>query len=119
MTPAEFKTAHECLGLSTEFIANRVGVTVGRIWAYEHPSRTADVPEKAAQVMLDLLNDFDAAADRLEAEYREEGEEILRHSDLAKFHAAVPELQGWPALSQGLLLAEVQRRTRLPIAFVS
>lgn len=117
MTPAEFKTSHECLGLSTEFIASKVGVTVGRIWAYEHPSRTADVPDRAAEAMRDLLNDFECAAERLASDYREQGEVIQRKVNLQEFYADVPELDGWPALSQGMLLAEVQRRTQLPIVF--
>lgn len=111
MTPAEFKTAHESLGLSTAFIAERCGVVVGRIWAYEHPERTAPVPEHAAAVMRDLLVDFDASAEQLHGiVVSGEYEVIPRHVNLSAFETMLPAMTGWGTLSQGLLLAEVQRR---------
>jgi transcriptional regulator with XRE-family HTH domain len=120
VNPAEFKTAHESLGLSTAFIAERCGVVVGRIWAYERPDRAADVPEHAAEVMRDLLNDFHASADRLEQVVKASPEgSIPRHVKLAEFEEMLPALTGWGTLSQGLLLAEVQRRLQTSIEYVA
>lgn len=119
MTPAEFKTSHECLGVSTEFIARAVGVSVGRIWAYEHPDRTADVPEHAASVMLELLTDFEASAVRMVEEIVRAGEGFVpRHVDLSAFEELVPAMRGWGQLAQGHLIAEVQRRLQVPVEYV-
>lgn len=120
MTPAEFKTAHESLGLSTAFIAERCGVVVGRIWAYEHPERKTDVPDHAAEVMRGLLVDFDASADTLEEAVRVTAEGFIpRHVKLSEFEEMLPAMTGWGTLSQGLLLAEVQRRLRTSIEYVA
>lgn len=120
MTPAELKTAHEGLGLSTEYIARRIGVTVGRVWAYEHPSRTAAIPDHAAEVMRDLLNDREAAVATITEHLRGEHAEVIqRHASLAAFYAEHPDLNGWGGLAHGLILAEVQRRLQLPIEYVA
>lgn len=120
MTPAEFKTAHEALGLSAEFLSDRLGIHVNRIWAYEHHERRAPVPDHAAEAMRDLLNDFECAVERIASESEgPEVESLPRYVKLERFHAAVPELAGWPLLSQSLLLAEVQRRLpSLPVEYV-
>ena len=116
MTPADYKTAHEALGLTTAFLAERTGVVVGRIWAYEHHDRTRMVPPPASKVMRELMACWDAAADRLAREARP-GEFIPRQTTPEAFYAAVPELDGWPMEAQGPLLAEVQRRVQLPIEY--
>lgn len=119
MTPAEFKTAHESLGLSTAFIAERCGVVVGRIWAYENPARKTDVPDHAADVMRDLLNDFEVSADTLEEIVRLTNEGFIpRHVKLSEFEEMLPAMTGWGTLSQGLVLAEVQRRLQTAIEYV-
>jgi transcriptional regulator with XRE-family HTH domain len=119
MTPAEFKTARESLGVSALFIAKRLGVTVGIVWRYESPQRLIDVPERAADLMRDLLVDFELSADFM-AEHVKDSEHgaIPRHVDIAEFEAVVPALVGWGQLTQGLLLAEVQRRLRTAIEYV-
>lgn len=117
MNPAEFKTAHEALGLSTDFIAKRVGVHSQMIWRYESPDRATDVPPRAERVMRELLAQFDAAADRVAGEC-EGSRTIPRYPNLDDFYAAVPELTGWGMAAQGMLIAEVQRRLALPIAYV-
>lgn len=120
MTPAEYKTAHEALGLTAAYIAQRCGVSVGRIWAYEHHTRTAPVPDHAAEVMRDLGRDADDAIDALILRIEASGAEVIeRHVDLERFYALHPSLTGWGNLGQGLLLAEVQRRLQLPIEYVS
>lgn len=119
MTPAEFKTAHEALGVSTAFLADRIGVSSGRIWEYESPNRRKPVPDHAAEIMRELVNTFDTAAERLAAEVKLGGSEFVpRYADLERFEAAVPELAGWGALTQGLLVAQVQRDLRVPVEYV-
>lgn len=120
MTPAEFKTAHEALGLTTEYIAKRIGVSVGRVWAYEHPARTAPVPEHAAEVMRDLVIDAERAVESVILRMQGSGTDVIeRHIDPAQFFGHHPGLTGWGGLAQGLILAEVQRRVQLPIEFVA
>lgn len=118
MNPAEFKTGHESLGVSTDFLTKRVGVNATTIWKYERTDRGLPVPEHAAEVMRGLLDDFESAVERTSAEAVERGW-ILRHVPVEAFYEAVPELAGWGPLAQGLLLAEVQRRVSLPIEYSS
>lgn len=119
MRPATFKTARESMGLTGAFVAERIGVTVGRIWSYESPDRTLDVPAHAAEVMTNLLLDFEMAADFLaEGASAPEAESITRHTDVEAFYRAVPALDGWGEISQALLLAEVLRRVPgIPIEY--
>lgn len=120
MRPAEFKTAHELLGVSTKFLAGRCGVVSTRIWAYEATDRVPDVPEHASEAMRDLLNDRECAVVKLiEHLYDTEADAIPRHTDLEEFYSVVPEMRGWGALAHGLLLAEVQRRVQLPIEWAA
>lgn len=119
MTPAEFKTAHESLGVSTAFLSERIGVVATRIWAYESPGRTIPVPKRASDVMRDLLVDFDAAANEIEEAVRITNEGFIpRHVELAAFELWLPMLAGWGRLSQGLVIAEVQRRLQVSIEYV-
>ena len=119
MTPAELRTAHDALGVSTELIAARVDCHVNMIWRYESPARTAPIPEHVADAMRDLLTDFDLAAERLAIEVRaSESGVIPRYADLAAFYAAVPSMDGWGERSQGLLVSEVQRRIQATVDYV-
>lgn len=112
MTPADFKTAVESLGLTHEFVATAVGVSAQRVFLYGDPRRLIDVPQNAADTLRSMLRDFEIAADRLAAEIQTpEVECVPRYITEDEFWAAVPELQGWPLSSQAMLLAEVQRRT--------
>lgn len=111
--------AHQSLGLSTAFIAEKVGVVVGRIWDYESTDRAADIPDRAEQVMNELLAQFDGAADELTVKCRRaEVEFIPLYTTPERFDAEVPMLAGWGMLAQGMLAAEVQRRVRKPIEYV-
>lgn len=119
MTPAELKTAHESLGMSTANLAERMGVSSGRVWVYEAATRTLDVPEHAAAVVLDLLNDREATAEYL-ADVIADSElgYIPRHRDLAEFERWAPAMRGWGVLAQGMLIADLQRRLQLPVEWV-
>ncbi len=110
MTPAELRTAHDALGVSTEFLADRLGISSQQVWRYEHPGRTADVPDRVAEVIRDLLNDQDVAAERITEELAQSDEPIPRYVSMDDFDMAVPEMAGWGPNAQGLLIAEVQRR---------
>ena len=125
MTPAELRTAHDSLGISTELLAERAGYSVQMIWRYESPSRTEPVPERVEEAVRDMLNDFTVATERIAAEVIESGEAIPRYTSTEAADAAVPELAGWGARSHGLLVAAVLREinaaphaTDAPIQYV-
>lgn len=52
MTPAEFRCLREYLGLTTQWLAVRLGVTSRAVLRYESPGET--VPAKAASLLEDL-----------------------------------------------------------------
>lgn len=119
MTPAEFRTYHDALGVSADFVASEIGVHINMIGRYESPTRRLPVPDQAADVMRHLVTSWDAAADRLAAQCRRPGVDVIpRHVELETFYERVPELRGWGVVAQGLLLAEVQRRVQLGIEYV-
>lgn len=118
MNPAELKTHHQALGVSTEFLAERIGCHVNLIWRWEHPSRTIPIAPHAEAAVRQLLNDREAALERLTVELRDWGS-LPRYADLADFDAAVPEMAGWGDAAQGLMLAELQARLQAPIEYVS
>lgn len=111
MTPAELRTAHDAIGVSTEFIAAAIGCHVNMIWRYESPKRGQAVPDKVAEVVRDLVTEFDAAADRLvELAKASEDGALPRFAEIEDFYAAIPSMDGWGERTQGLLVAEAQRR---------
>jgi transcriptional regulator with XRE-family HTH domain len=110
VTPAELRTAHDALGVSTEFLAERLGISSQQVWRYENPKRTADIPERVAEVVRDLLNDQECAVERITSELAASDDPIPRYVSMDDFDMAVPELRGWGPNAQGLLIVEVQRR---------
>lgn len=118
MSPGELRTAHDSLGVSAEFIAAKVGCHVNMIWRYETPRRVADVPDNVAEVVRDMLNDFDCAAERIatEVELDPDGS-IPRMVTQEDRDEHAPEIKGYGPTSYGLLIAEVQRRTVRPVEF--
>ena len=64
MTPAEFKTIRESLGISAEELADDMGVTRKTVYGFESPSRLIDVPEDRANHLLTLKHEFDDAVNR-------------------------------------------------------
>lgn len=118
-TKAEFKTRREALGLTPKFLGERIGCHENIIWRTESPLRPGSkVSERAGAELASLALDWDMAAERLAVAAREVGF-IERGEGAAGFVALVPELATWPERSHGLLLAEVQRRTNLPIKYGS
>lgn len=109
MTPAELRTAHDALGVSTDFLADRLGISAQQVWRYESPKRKADIPERVAEVIRDLLNDQECAIERIASELAESDEPIPRYVSMDDFDMAVPEMAGWGPNAQGLLIVEVQR----------
>lgn len=115
MSPADLRTAHDALGVSTEFLADRLGISSQQVWRYESPKRAADIPERVAEVIRDLLNDQECAAERIAAELAgSDDEPIPRYLSMDDFDMAVPEMCGWGPDAQGLLIVEVQRRLERP-----
>ncbi len=113
MTPAELKVAHESLGVSTAFLAERTGKSSRMIWHYERPGGV--VPDDVAGVVIDLVNTRDEVADRLVQGIAFMQGDVIVREQLERFEAANPEMAGWGQTAYGLLLAEVQRRMRLGI----
>lgn len=116
MTPAEAKTIRERLGVPTEYIAERIGVTKGRVWDYESPARRRPLPPAAADVLADMAATFDAAVDQAVAAVRKTGV-IPRHTDPEAFAAWVPTLRDWPIGVQGALIAAVQQQTAATVEY--
>lgn len=116
MTPAEFKTAHDALGLSGEFIAGRIGVHPNMVGRYEHPDRKGEVLEGPTRVMRELLAAWESSVDTLAAQAKARGH-IVRRIEIEEFYRDAPEMYGWGATAQGLVLAEVQRRLQLSIEY--
>jgi len=118
MSPGELRTARDSLGVSAEFVAARVGFHVNNVWKYENPRREADVPDRLAEVVRDMLNDFECAAERIAAEVENDQDgSIPRMVTEEDRHEHAPEIRGWGPNSYGLLIAEVQRRTVRPVEF--
>lgn len=118
MSPAELRTARDSLGISAEFLAERIGVHINSVWRYEHPNRQADIPEHAAEVVRDMLNDFDCAAERVAAEVEADPDgSIPRMVTTEDQEEHTPELKAWGPNAYGHLIAEVQRRTVRPVEY--
>lgn len=117
MTAAEAKTALDALGITHDMLAQAAGISPARLYALVHPNRTLPVPDGLAAAVREHQVAFDTAADRMATEYLSdpEAEALERHTAVDEFWEAVPELRGWPFQSQGLLLAEVQRRLDAPV----
>lgn len=116
MSPAEFKTAHESLGVSTAFLAERIGVSSGRIWAYEATDRTLPVPDHAAAIMRQLVREFEEVAAGIARDGKLAGL-IERQADLAAFESTWPTMAGWGPLAQGLAIARAADLAQLPVEY--
>jgi transcriptional regulator with XRE-family HTH domain len=116
---AEIRTQRHALGISARTLAERSGVHLQTIWQVDRGQLA--VPERVSDALASMANDWEAASDRLTAEMRSQEEgAIPRYRTIEEFESAVPELAGWSTERgkgdvQSLLLADVQRRTRLPI----
>lgn len=116
MTPAEAKTTRERLGVTTEFIADRIGVTKGRVWEYESPTRRRPLPDHAAAVIDGLAATFDRAVEDAARKVPKSGV-IPRHASIEAFEAWCPALAGWGAGAQSALVAAVQQKLQMPVEF--
>lgn len=101
MTPAEYRTIAESIGITQAFLAEQTGISVGRVNSLSVPSRTLDVPEHAADTLRDLVLQFDSALARV---VEGDTSTLVRHADETSFWAAHPGLDGWPLASEGILL---------------
>lgn len=116
LSPAEYKTLHEALGVSTRLLAERTGVGSGRIWAYESTTRSIPVPDHAAAVILQMRAEFDEVAARMASMSTRSGViERLVNSD--EFEERYPSMAGWGPLSQGLVVAAAQQLAQTGIEY--
>lgn len=122
MTPAEYRTIAESLGITQAFLAERTGMSEGRVYNLGSSRRTLDVPERATVTLLDLANTFDEAlADAIER-YRDDSaaglaESVACHTDADAFHAEHPKLDGWPLSSQWPLLVQIMVATKASVVY--
>lgn len=118
MRPAEFRAGHVAIGASTAAIAERAGVHSNTVWRWEDEGREADVPERAQEVMREMLAAFDSAADRLAEEAVNSGQGYVPwHTDADTFARMFPELAGWGGTTQQQLVVAVQQRLLMPVEY--
>lgn len=114
---AEFKTRREALGLTPDFIAKRLGCHANIIWRIESPTRPGTKVSPEAAALLDrLAGEFDMTAESMAMSADAAGV-IARVGARDALAQTVPDMAEWPERSYGLLIAEVQRRTNLPIEY--
>ena len=110
MTPAEFKTIREGMGLAAEEVAQLLGVTRKTVFAMESPARVLDVPQEHADALAQFRGRFDRAVSRAKRR-----KSLPRFTDEARFQSVYGE--GLPISVQGALLNEVQATSRAPIDY--
>lgn len=113
LSSAELKVAHESLGVSTAFLAERTGKSSRMIWHYER--RGGVVPDDVARVVIDLVNTRDETVESIISWLVAYDADVIERTSLEQFEHDRPAMAGWGEQAYGLVLAEVQRRLRLPI----
>lgn len=116
MTPAELKSIREAMNLPGPWFADRLGISITRLYLLESPGRTIDIPEPYEPIVQALQADYTRAFTRLadRADYP-----LPRYESEGTMHAEIPELAGWPTQAQGPLLTAVRAQTGAPIRFVA
>lgn len=117
MHPAQFKTTRERLGLSAQWVADSLGVTIQRIYLVEASNRPIPVPERHAEYLLGLERDFEAEVARAVKSHKK-GEPVSRYRNVDEWHAAHPLLSAWPASSQGMFSSAVAERVGESVSYV-
>lgn len=117
-TKAEFKTTRESLGITPDLIASRIGCHPNIVWRIEsHLRPGTKVSPEAAAALDGLKAEFERIVADISLDAQIEG--VIRREGgkdaLAKAAPSLPD--GWPERSYALILAEVQRRTHLPIDY--
>lgn len=97
MTPAEFKTLREGMGLAAEEVATLLGVTRKTVFALESPTRLLDVPEEHAEALSAFHREFLRAVSRARRR-----KALPRFTDEERFQAVYGA--GLPISVQGSLL---------------
>lgn len=114
MSPAEFKTLREYLGLTITWVAERAGVGVRTVQYWE--SGRSKVPAD----VINMLTALDSNAERavsealklamaMTADQRPERIVLLRYLTDADLHRYRPDMTGLPTTAHAALLARVQR----------
>lgn len=101
MTPAEFKTLREGMGLAAEEVATMLGVTRKTVFAMESPTRALDVPEEHAERLREFHKEFLRAVSRAKRR-----KALPRFTDEARFQKVYGE--GLPLSVQGPLIYAAQ-----------
>lgn len=110
MTPAQFKTLREGMGLAAEEVAAMLSVTRKTVFAMESPTRLLDVPEEHARALEAFAQTFERAVSRARRR-----KSLPRFTDEARFQAVYGG--GLPLSCQGPLLRAAQRASGAPIDY--
>lgn len=110
MTPAEFKTIRESLGISAEELADAMGVTRKTVYGFESPSRLINVPEDRAAFLDALKQVFNAAVSRAARR-----KSLPRFTDEERFKTVYG--YGLTLSMQGPLLAAASAKSSAPIDY--
>lgn len=116
ITPAEAKTIRERIGVPTQFVADHLGVTKGRVWDYESPKRTRNLPDHASTGLLHLGSVFDRAVSKAATKATKAGY-VPRHRSLEDFERWCPDLKGWGVGAQAALVAAVSQQAALGVDY--
>ena len=105
LTPAELKTWREALGLSTEWLAQRTGVSVRTVQHWESPK--GSVPDDVSELMNDILWFCKEMAD---LELKRASNVLLRFKTNEEFHKNIPSFDflTYKAHAAILFLAQMQ-----------
>lgn len=116
MSAAEFRTAHDALGVSAAFLADRMGIHEQNVWRYEATDRVLPVPEHASATMRQLVTEFEHVAQEI-AKTSRKGGVIERHTDLTEFESTWPTMAGWGPRAQGLVISRASEIAQLGVEY--
>ncbi len=112
MTPAEFKTLRESLGLSAQWLADRAGVAL-RTVQYWEAGRRARIPADVCAILTEIDDKFERAVALALEIYIKSGAPpkvtLLRYSSDADLWRYRPDMAGLPAAAHAALLARTRR----------
>lgn len=104
MTPAEFKTIRESLGLSAQWIANHLGVSLRTVRYWEAGERV-NIPDKSAVNLADMDAGFGALVEQ--ALVNPPSVLVRYHTDAGLWRTR-PDLAPLPAVAHAALLARIR-----------
>jgi transcriptional regulator with XRE-family HTH domain len=119
MTAAELKTYREALGLSAQWLANKVGVSHRSVCYWE--SGKARVPNDVAELIMALTNNIHRYADEAIKQVNAialaagipEQINLLRYKTDEDLHHYRPDFKGLPVATHAAMLAIIARELGL------